>query len=89
MRKRKFKRKVEQEQYDRLLQKSYPITFEKDKIGGSWANAFNAGYKGLSGGIYRYKIGEAGRIFYVAGIDKRKLDDEIKAKKNKLGGISI
>lgn len=73
--KRKFKRKVEQEQYEKAIKHSYPMTFEKDKIGGSFADAFNAGYKGLKGGIYRFKRGTAGYLFYIAGKDRKKLDD--------------
>lgn len=50
------------------------MTFVKDKIGGALADAFNAGYEGKKGGIYRFKTTSAAYIFYEAGKERKRLD---------------
>ncbi len=64
--------KEELAQQEKLSKATYPMTFEKDKIGGALADAFNAGFKGLTGGIYRFRKGSPAYIFYKAGIEKSK-----------------
>ncbi len=82
--KRRYKSDISQEQFEKAFAHSYPMTFEKDSIGGSFADAFNAGYEGSKGGIYRYtNSNSAGNIFYQAGKERKRLD-KIESGKLKL-----
>jgi hypothetical protein len=81
--KRRYKSDISQEQFEKAVSHSYPMTFEKDGIGGSFADAFNAGYEGRKGGIYRYTYSNsAGNIFYQAGKERKRLDTKIMKNKN-------
>lgn len=71
----RYKNHSANQTYGNALSHSYPMNWEKDKIGGSFADAFNAGYEGRVGGIYRFKRGTVGYLFYQAG-RKRKLVDK-------------
>ncbi len=69
----RYKDKRLQQVYDNALKLTYPVSFQKDKIGGSVKFAWNAGYEGLK---------RPGRIsprspswaMYYAGKEKRRLD---------------
>jgi len=79
----RYKNVNSQKQFEMALSHSYPMTFVKDGIGGSFADAFNAGYKGLKGGIYRFNnSNSAGNIFYQAGKEKARLDKQSLTKPN-------
>lgn len=74
--KRRYKNDVAQKQWEIAIEKSYPLSISNGGIGGAIADAFNAGYTGKKGGIYRYSNRHsAGNIFYQAGKYKRKIDN--------------
>lgn len=82
--KKRYKRPISQQQFEKAISHTYPMTFEKDGIGGSFADAFNAGYEGRKGGIYRYNDpNSAGSIFYQAGKARKRIDLKAKAKKHR------
>ena len=80
----RYKNKGAQQMFDRAVSKcTFPATLEKDGIGGSYACAFNAGYKGTARvGIHRYHRGSAGFILYYAGKEKSRLDKIANRTKN-------
>lgn len=61
-------------QLEKLKNCTYPLSIKKDGIGGGLADAFNAGYEGKEGGVYRFVRYSAGDIFYRAGKARKKLD---------------
>ncbi len=72
MSKPRYKNKNAQKTFENALKWTYPLTWEKHKIGGSLKTAWENGYLGIKGGVARYTRGSVGYILYFAGKEARK-----------------
>lgn len=68
----RYKNKQKQALYEWGLKRSYPITFEKDGLGGSTAHAWNLGYEGKRR-PGRYDRTSDAWVMYYAGKEAAKL----------------
>lgn len=77
----RYKNKIAQKAFERYLNVGYPMT-AKDGLAGSFSDAFNAGYEGRVGGIYRFNNRYSlSNILYQAGKARKRID--LKKEKGK------
>jgi hypothetical protein len=76
----RYKNKDAQKTFENALKWTYPITWEKHKIGGSFKAAWEQGYLGLTKGVARHTRGSTGYVLYYAGKEVKK--QEIKNAKS-------
>lgn len=76
--KSRYKNINAQKTYENAIKWTYPITFEKHKIGGMLKHAWEQGYNNMP---HRYTRGSTAFILYYAGKEAKKIFD-----KNHLNG---
>lgn len=72
----RYKNKDAQRTFENALKWTYPIDWEKHKIGGSLKAAWENGYLGKEGGTARHARGSTAWVLYYAGKEVRRLENK-------------